>query len=165
MIAIGIIHSMAEAQFLGPEQINQLPSSPADHRIHYGSDPLQFGDLRLPQTSRPHPVAVVIHGGCWKSKHGTLVADLQNTAALSSTLTNLGIATWNIEYRQIDNPGGGGCCASSSSTKKSSLLQEPIAYRRHGQPCRDIRSGKFSGYSKSGLRRHGRHKPDRRLTI
>ena len=107
VIAIGIIHTLAEAQFLGPQQVNQLPSSPADHRVHYGSGPLQFGDLRLPQTSGHHPVAVVIHGGCWKSRHGDLIADLQNTAALSSALTSLGIATWNIEYRQIDNPGGG----------------------------------------------------------
>jgi acetyl esterase/lipase len=107
VIAIGIIPSMAEAQFLGPQQVNQLPSSPADRRIHYGSDPLQFGELRLPQSSGRHPVAVVIHGGCWKSRHGDLVADLQNTAALSTALTSLGIATWNIEYRQTDNPGGG----------------------------------------------------------
>jgi acetyl esterase/lipase len=98
---------VAEAQFLGPQEVHQLPSSPADHRIHYGNDPLQFGDLRLPKTSGRHPVIIVIHGGCWKSKQGALVADLQDTTALSSTLTNLGIATWNIEYRQIDNPGGG----------------------------------------------------------
>ena len=107
VIAIGVIPSIAEAQFLGPQQVNKLPSSPADHRIHYGRDPLQFGDLRLPQSSARHPVAVVIHGGCWKSRHGNLIADLQNTAPLSSALTSLGIATWNIEYRQTDNPGGG----------------------------------------------------------
>jgi hypothetical protein len=39
--------------------------------------------------------------------HGNLIADLQNTAALSSALTSIGIATWNIEYRRIDNAGGG----------------------------------------------------------
>jgi acetyl esterase/lipase len=50
---------------------------------------------------------VVIHGGCWKYRHGDLTADLQNTAALASALTHHGIATWNIEYRQIDIPGGG----------------------------------------------------------
>ena len=102
IIAIGAIHSIAKAQFLGPQQVNKLPSSPADHRIQYGKDPFQFGDLRLPKTSGRHPVAVVIHGGCWKSRF----ADLQNTAALSSALTNSGLATWNIEYRRIDNPGG-----------------------------------------------------------
>lgn len=106
-IAMGVLHTVAEAQFLGPQQTNQLPSSPANHRIHYGSDTFQFGDLRLPQGSGRHPVAVAIHGGCWKYRHGDLTADLQNTAALSSAITKLGIATWNIEYRQIDNPGGG----------------------------------------------------------
>jgi acetyl esterase/lipase len=98
---------MAEAQFLSPQQVNKLPSSPAGHRLHYGSDPLQFGELRIPQSSGRHPVVVVIHGGCWKHRHGELVADLQNTAPLASALTSLGIATWNIEYRQTDNPGGG----------------------------------------------------------
>jgi len=107
VIAIGVIHSIAEAQFLGPQQVDKLPSSPADHRIQYGSGPLQFGDLRLPKVSGQHPVGVVIHGGCWKSRHGDLIADLRNTAALSSALTSVGIATWNIEYRRIDNPGGG----------------------------------------------------------
>jgi acetyl esterase/lipase len=107
VIAIGAIHAVAEAQFLGPQQVNQLPSTLADYRIQYGSDPLQFGDLRLPKASERPPVAVVIHGGCWKARVGNLIADLQNTAALSSALTSVGIATWNIEYRRIDNPGGG----------------------------------------------------------
>ena len=107
VIAIGVIASTVEAQFLGPQQVNKLPSSAADHRILYGSDPLQFGEMRLPQSSGRHPVAVVIHGGCWKSKHGELIADLRNTAPLSSALTSRAIATWNIEYRQTDNPGGG----------------------------------------------------------
>lgn len=30
----------------------------ADARIHYGDDPLQFVDLRLPPGSGPHPVAI-----------------------------------------------------------------------------------------------------------
>ena len=102
MTAIGVLYPIAKAQFLGPQQVNKLPSSPADHRIPYGKDPLQFGDLRLPKTPGRHPVAIVIHGGCWKSRW-----DLQTTAALSSALTNAGMATWNIEYRRIDNPGGG----------------------------------------------------------
>jgi acetyl esterase/lipase len=82
LTAIGVLHPIAKAQFLGPQQVNKPPSSPADHRIKYGKDPLQFGDLRLPETSGRHPVAVVIHGGCWKS------GALQSTAALSSALTS-----------------------------------------------------------------------------
>ena len=53
---------MAEAQFLGPQEVHQLPSSPADHRIHYGNDPLQFGDLRLPKTLGRHPVILSFMG-------------------------------------------------------------------------------------------------------
>jgi acetyl esterase/lipase len=96
------------APFLGPQQVNELPASPADHRIRYGDDPEQFGDLRLPtEVSGRFPVAVVIHGGCWKAKHGSLIADLNNTGPIASALTELGIATWNIEYRRVDIAGGG----------------------------------------------------------
>lgn len=83
--------------------VNALHSAPADHRISYGNDPLQFADLRLPGGQGPYPVAIIIHGGCWVSKF----ADLQNTAALADALRDLGIATWNIEYRREDNVGGG----------------------------------------------------------
>lgn len=72
-------------------------------RIAYGTDSLQFGELRLPSGSGPFPVAIVIHGGCYLSRY----ANLRNTAALAEALTDAGIATWNIEYRRYDHPGGG----------------------------------------------------------
>src|SRR5262245_16696255 len=98
----------AQARFIGPQQVDALPSIPADQRIRYGSQPEQFGDLRMPKgVSARVPVAVVLHGGCWKARHGELVADVRNTAPVASALTELGIATWNLEYRRIDNPGGG----------------------------------------------------------
>lgn len=91
------------AQFLRPRDIDMLPAAPADHRISYGSDPVQFADLRLPKGKGPFPVAVVIHGGCWISTF----ADLRNTAPLSDALRNAGLATWNVEYRRVDQNGGG----------------------------------------------------------
>jgi acetyl esterase/lipase len=83
--------------------VDALPARPADARIPYGSDPLNYGDLRLPSGRGPFPVAVVVHGGCWISKFATL----QNTAALSDALREAGIATWNVEYRRLDQTGGG----------------------------------------------------------
>ena len=71
-------------------------------RIVYGTDPLHFGDLRIPSGPGPHPVAVVIHGGCWTSFVGL---DFNND--MSEALTEAGIATWNIEYRRTQDPGGG----------------------------------------------------------
>ncbi len=90
-------------QFLTPAEVNALPSRTADHRLVYGADPLQFGDLRLPTTAGPHPLAIVIHGGCWL----TAFADLRFSAALADALRDTGVATWNIEYRRADYPGGG----------------------------------------------------------
>ena len=93
----------ALAQRLRPRDVDALPSRAADHRIAYGRDSLQFGDLRLPNGPPPHPLVIVIHGGCWVSHF----ASLQNTAALSDALRDAGVATWNVEYRRLDHPGGG----------------------------------------------------------
>lgn len=102
--ALGIpAGALAQSHFLSPADINALPSAPADERFAYGPGPQQFGDLRLPPGPGPFPVAVVIHGGCWVESY----ADLQNTAALADALRRDGFATWNLEYRRIDQPGGG----------------------------------------------------------
>jgi acetyl esterase/lipase len=75
---------------------------PYDHKLAYGSDPLQFGELRLPKGAGPHPVVVFIHGGCWLSQY-----DLKYAGHLCAALTEAGIATWNIEYRRVGDAGGG----------------------------------------------------------
>lgn len=84
------------------EEISTLPAAPADKRISYGDDSLNFGDLRMPVGPGPHPLAVVIHGGCWRSEN-----DLRHASHLSAELTRAAIATWMIEYRRIGDAGGG----------------------------------------------------------
>ena len=79
-----------------------LPAPAADSRLHYGQDALQFGDLRMPQGPGPHPVAIVIHGGFWRVRYG-----LEYAGHMAAALTAAGIATWNVEYRRVGNPGGG----------------------------------------------------------
>jgi len=92
-----------ETKPLLPADIDALPSSAPDAVIQYGEDPLQFGELRLPQGRGPFPVGVVIHGGCWTKGYATL----GNTAPIASALSAKGLATWNIEYRQVGDLGGG----------------------------------------------------------
>ncbi|HEY7183062.1 MAG TPA: alpha/beta fold hydrolase [Blastocatellia bacterium] len=81
---------------------------PADHRISYGPDEFQFGELRLPKGAKdakedgPYPVAIVIHGGCWMAEYG-----LSYMGHLSAALTEAGVATWSVEYRRVGNSGGG----------------------------------------------------------
>jgi acetyl esterase/lipase len=89
------------AQNLTFGDISKLPQPPADHRISYGPDPLHFGELRLPPGRGPHPVVIVVHGGCWFAEY-----DLHHLAAFSAALTKLGAATWSLEYRRIGNGGG-----------------------------------------------------------
>ena len=50
---------------------------------------------------RPHPVAVLVHGGGWTDPY---TRDLMDGAAVD--LTGRGTATWNIEYRRIPPVGG-----------------------------------------------------------
>src|SRR5579864_48582 len=82
-------------------EILDLPAPPADVRLPYGTDQFQFGDLRLPQSAGPHPVAIVVHGGFWRAQYG-----LEYAGHLCAALAHAGIATWNLEYRRIGNPGG-----------------------------------------------------------
>jgi acetyl esterase/lipase len=74
----------------------------APHRISYGAERLQFGDLYLPVGPGPHPVALTIHGGFWRAQYG-----LDHIAGLSAALSSAGVAVWNIEYRRLGDPGGG----------------------------------------------------------
>ncbi len=84
------------------EDVSTRSVPPAAFRVAYGEGELQFGDLRLPTVTGPFPVAVVIHGGCWRAEN-----DLAHISHLSAALPRIGIATWTIEYRRIGNPGGG----------------------------------------------------------
>jgi acetyl esterase/lipase len=84
------------------EILTSPPPADADERIAYGAEPLQFGDLRLPAGGGPHPLAVVVHGGYWQA-----IYNLTHAGHLCVDLAGHGIATWNVEYRRVGDPGGG----------------------------------------------------------
>jgi acetyl esterase/lipase len=89
---------------MASDSILTLAPPPADARLAYGTDPNQFGDLRLPKDKDkgPFPAVMNIHGGFWRSKY-----DLAHAGHLCAALTAKGLATWNVEYRRVGNPGGG----------------------------------------------------------
>lgn len=89
-------------RLLSVEDVLGLPPPPPGKRITYGDDPLQFGELRIPPGPGPHAVAIVIHGGCWRSRY-----DVGHILSFSEALTRSGIATWSIEYRRVGDSGGG----------------------------------------------------------
>jgi acetyl esterase/lipase len=78
-----------------------LPTIPADQRIPYGEEADQFGDLYLPSGDTSHPVAIVIHGGCWRAQY-----DLVPIGSFCDALRQEGLAVWSLEYRRLGNGGG-----------------------------------------------------------
>jgi acetyl esterase/lipase len=75
------------------------PPPPAADRLAYGPEPLQFGDLRRAERDA---LAIVLHGGSWKATY-----NLTHLGHLCVALRDAGVATFNVEYRRVGDPGGG----------------------------------------------------------
>jgi acetyl esterase/lipase len=75
------------------------PPPAADARLAYGPGPLQFGDLRRAESEA---LAIVLHGGSWKATY-----NLIHLGHACLALRDAGVATFNIEYRRVGDPGGG----------------------------------------------------------
>jgi acetyl esterase/lipase len=98
----GLAQPLIAADIMDSSALAEFPNPPADHVISYGSDDLQFGELRLPQGEGPFPLMVFIHGGCWLAEY-----DVAHARKLAAAFTAEGIATWLIEYRRVGDKGGG----------------------------------------------------------
>jgi acetyl esterase/lipase len=89
---------------LSPDDLVQMAADVAAPaaRISYGDEPYQFGLLRVPEGSGPHPLIIAIHGGCYLS-----VFDIEHFAPFEQALADEGYAVWSLEYRRVGNEGGG----------------------------------------------------------
>ncbi|MGV2496770.1 alpha/beta hydrolase family protein [Pelagerythrobacter aerophilus] len=73
-----------------------------DAVLRYADHPRGFAELRLPEGDGPFPLAVIFHGGCWK----TGVANQAYMAPLATRWQGQGIATLNVDYREVGDGGG-----------------------------------------------------------
>ncbi|MDP3736247.1 MAG: alpha/beta hydrolase [Hyphomonadaceae bacterium] len=73
------------------------------HTIQWGPGATDVADLWLPEGAGPHPVVVMVHGGCWQKS----IADRTLMNYVAEELRTNGLAVWNIEYRGVDEDGGG----------------------------------------------------------
>lgn len=78
-----------------------LPAVPADQRIQYGENASQFADLYLPEGDGPHPVLIVVHGGCWRARFG-----LEQLGRFCAAFKAKGVAVYSLEYRRLGDGGG-----------------------------------------------------------
>ena len=74
-----------------------------DERLSYGASPYQFVEVFQPRGPGPFPVAILIHGGCFKNEY----QGMPQMRGIAGALSSQGIAVWSIEYRGLDEPGGG----------------------------------------------------------
>jgi acetyl esterase/lipase len=81
-----------------------LPYANNSIKLAYGRDPLQFGQLYLPdnKTMAKAPLLIFVHGGCWLNAY-----DIAHSNAFSLALAERGYAVWSLEYRRIGDAGGG----------------------------------------------------------
>lgn len=69
----------------------------------YGELEQQVIDIWLPEGEGPHPVVLMVHGGCWQKA----IANRTLMNYMAEALRQRGLAVWNIEYRGVDEAGGG----------------------------------------------------------
>jgi acetyl esterase/lipase len=81
--------------------MNLAPSAP-DAVLRYAEHPRGFAELRIPEGEGPFPLAVIFHGGCWK----TGIANQAYMAPLATRWQQQGVATLNVDYREVGDGGG-----------------------------------------------------------
>jgi acetyl esterase/lipase len=102
-LAMMMSASMAQAEPASLDDYMRQARHRADETVHYGPEPSQVAELFLPKSKGPHPVVVLLHGGCFlKAYEG-----FPQTSALAADLAGRGYAVWNVEYRKLGEAGAG----------------------------------------------------------
>jgi len=108
-LAAASVMANAEIQESGPDglmawpDLLERPRPAPTATMNYGDSALQIVDLWLPDGQGPHPVVLMVHGGCWQTE----IADRRIMNWIADDLRRRGFAVWNIDYRGVDRPGGG----------------------------------------------------------
>lgn len=117
--------SQHRGRLMQAADLARLPQPPADRVIAYGESPQQVAELRLPKRDGPHPVVIVIHGGCWQTPWA-----VDHVRGLAAALTAEGVASWSLEYRRIGDPGGGWPGTLADVARGADHLREVAAAHR-----------------------------------
>ena len=139
---------LLNGQTTNPLELIKQAIPPANERIAYDKEPLQFGELRLPDGAGPFPIAILVHGGCWSAKLGNTpesVTSFELLRPIAAALAKGGIASWNIEYRRLGNAGGGWPGTYLDISKATDFLRE-LAPRYH----LDVKQAVAIGHSSGG---------------
>ena len=144
-----IIASAAGVQPVSAPALLKEDVPQADHRLSYGRGDLQIGELRLPRNGkRPHPVVILVHGGCWAHELPKLdprAVTLDLLRPMAAALADAGIATWNVEYRRAGDAGGGWPGSFEDLSRATDFLRELA-----GKHALDLSRVVVAGHSSGG---------------
>lgn len=104
-----------------PSQSAASTEAAPDAVLRYGDHRRAFAELRLPEGEGPFPLAVIYHGGCWKAG----IATQTYMAPLAEHWRKRGIASLNVDYREVGD--GGGWPGSFEDWQASTALIEQVA--------------------------------------
>jgi acetyl esterase/lipase len=103
LVAAVTLSDAAVAEPVSLEAFKGLERPRPSQELLYGSAPAQGIDIFLPAGKGPHPVVILLPGGCWTIR----TAGREQLRHLGADLAKDGIAVWTIGYRRADEPGGG----------------------------------------------------------
>jgi acetyl esterase/lipase len=105
ILALALIMSstMAAAEPASLDDYMKQARHRPDETLHYGPAPSQVAELFLPKAEGPHPVVVLLHGGCFLKEY----EGFPQTSGLAADLAGRGYAVWNVEYRKLGEAGAG----------------------------------------------------------
>jgi acetyl esterase/lipase len=100
---LGLVTGAHEGRAQGPMswgEFQRLDRAEPDARVDWGPGEHAFGEWYLPGGDGPHPVVVLVHGGCWQA-----IADVSYVGHLGRELAAWGWAVWAPEFRRVDQEG------------------------------------------------------------
>jgi acetyl esterase/lipase len=84
------------------EDVLERPAPPPDRTLSDGPGSDNVVDVRLPATTAPAPLVVVVHGGFWRKAYDRAHAGSQSVA-----LAEAGYVVATVEYRRVGRLGSG----------------------------------------------------------
>ena len=103
VLVLVMVTTMAHAEPASLVDYMRQTHRTPDTAFHYGPAPSQLAELFLPKGRGPHPVVVLLHGGCFLKQY----EGFAQTSALAGDLAGRGYAVWSVEYRKLGEPGAG----------------------------------------------------------
>ena len=84
------------------EDVLDRPSPPPDLTLSYGPHADNVVDVRLPASTAPAPLVVVVHGGFWRKAF-----DRRHAGSQSAALAAAGYVVATVEYRRVGRVSSG----------------------------------------------------------